>query len=117
MTPWGWTSVPISGPKPPPTSPPSAAAATKSGKPLQRHGIEREVFALPLASNAREFLVGRDASAKLSRPTAAVISEAALARWIRPRAARAPGYRSFRREDLLEDLLRAGGPTLSGRET
>ncbi len=84
---------------------------------LQRHGIEREVFALPLASNAREFLVGRDASAKLSRPTAAVISEAALARWIRPRAARAPGYRSFRREDLLEDLLRAGGPTLSVRET
>jgi Druantia protein DruA len=71
---------------------------------LQRHGIEREVFAVPLASNAREFLTGRDACAELSRPSAAEISEAALARWVRPRAARMPAFRAFRRSDLLRDI-------------
>ncbi len=83
---------------------------------LQRHGIEREVFALPLASNVREFLAGRDDSSQLSRPAAASISEAALARWVRPRAARAPGYRSFRRLDLLGDLLGAGGAAGADRK-
>lgn len=82
---------------------------------LQRHGIERQVFALPLASNAREFLTGRDASARLSRPTATEISEAALARWVRPRAARMPEFRAFHRTGVLGSLLAGGEPEVAAQ--
>jgi hypothetical protein len=75
---------------------------------LLRHGIERQVFALPLADNWREYLLGRDAAPILNRPSAATISAAAKLRWVVPRSKRDPSYAAFE-VDELERLLLLGG--------
>lgn len=69
---------------------------------LLRHGIRRDVYAMPLASNFREFLCGTAQQPELQRPCAARIASAALERWVLPRAVRRPEYASFRREQLPE---------------
>lgn len=76
---------------------------------LQRHGIERQVYALPLADNCREFLLGKDARPVLSRPSAVTIASTAIERWVLPRAHRDRRYRDW---DLLEleRSLRRSGP-------
>ncbi|MCS6805945.1 MAG: DUF4338 domain-containing protein [Acidobacteriota bacterium] len=72
---------------------------------LLRHGILREVFVCPLASNAREFLTG-----KVEHPcfpdlkTSNEVAKAALARWVIPRAERRPEFQAWRRSDT-ERLL------------
>lgn len=76
---------------------------------LLRHGIRRQVFAMPLASNWHEFLVGADASPRLDRPALATIAEAARVRWVVPRAARDPTFAAFEVRDLERQLL-LGGP-------
>lgn len=68
---------------------------------IQRHGIGREVFAMLLAPNAREFLRGDQDWADPDRPTASAIGEAARNRWIVPRAERFADSLSFTRADLL----------------
>jgi hypothetical protein len=65
------------------------------------HGIERDVFAMCLAANTREYLRGEDAEPSLDRPALATIVAAARERWIIPRALRVPDFRDFRRQDLL----------------
>jgi hypothetical protein len=65
-----------------------------------RHGIAREVYAMPLAENTRAYLAGRDAQPRLDRPSIDAIAEAARQRWIIPRARRMPEYRTFKRSDL-----------------
>lgn len=72
---------------------------------LLRHGIAREVYVMPLAGNCRDFLRGLADEAQLDRPSAREIAEAALARWVLPRAARYPAYASFEREEILDGLL------------
>lgn len=69
---------------------------------LIRHGIHREVFAMPMAPGFKEFLCGRAEELTLVRPTIASITSAALQRWILPRAMKNPGYRDFQREQLLQ---------------
>ena len=66
---------------------------------LLNHGIEREIFVAPLASNAREFLRGDDQSL-LSQEgrTVAEIFEWFRARWLQPRAERDSRYLDFERE-------------------
>lgn len=71
---------------------------------LTRHGIVREVYAMPLASNFREFLCGEDTEPHLDRPTVSQIAAAALKRWIIPRSIQRNEYKEFRRELLLESL-------------
>jgi hypothetical protein len=71
---------------------------------LTRHGIVREVYAMPLASNFREFLCGEDSEPYLDRPTVSQIASAALKRWIIPRSVQRSEYKEFRRELLLEFL-------------
>lgn len=71
---------------------------------LLRHGIAREVYAMPLASNLRAFLTGRAATPEIDRPSARCIASAALERWVLPRAQRCPSYLSVRQEDLLNPL-------------
>ena len=68
---------------------------------LLRHGIAREIYVMPIASNAKEYLVGTDMSLTMDRPSASVIAEAALNRWVVPRAKRDLRYRDFTRKDLL----------------
>lgn len=74
---------------------------------LIRHGISREIYALPLAENWQSFLRGREPIPLIRRPPADEIAKAALTKWIIPRAKRRPEFRRFRRADLLEGILRA----------
>ena len=67
---------------------------------IMRHGIEREVYAMPIAQNAREFLAGEDAEPRFHHRTAAEISALARSRWVVPRSERDAGFRQFRREEL-----------------
>jgi hypothetical protein len=69
---------------------------------LIRHGIHREVYAMPMASSFKDFLCGRVGELDLHRPSVASISTVALQRWMIPRAIRNPGYHGFQREQILE---------------
>jgi hypothetical protein len=68
---------------------------------LLRHGIPREVFAMPMAANWRDYLCGKTTRLRVARPGADHISYAALLRWVIPRATRYPQFRPWRREDTL----------------
>ncbi len=72
---------------------------------LLRHGIRREAYGVPLASNWRDFLSGTTDQPELDRPTLAEIAEASLRRWHLRRAEADPSYRSWTREQT-EQLLR-----------
>ncbi len=72
---------------------------------LLRHGIPREVFAMPLYANWRAYLVGQADTCDGTRPTASEIALAARERWIVPRSTRRGDYRHWSREDT-ERLLR-----------
>jgi len=72
-----------------------------------RHGITREVYVMPLATNCREFLSGEEQDAHLDRPSIGEISSAALDRWVLPRAAANPSFTAFERTQIL-DLLQPG---------
>ena len=69
-----------------------------------RHGIRREVYAMPIAKNARAFLAGSDSKLEFSRLSVDEIAELARARWTIPRAEHRPEYRQFTREQLLNTL-------------
>ncbi len=76
---------------------------------LLRHGIEREVYAMPLARNWRRFLKGDTRIYGSERPSANAISKACLDRWILPRAERKPEYRDWspeNRESLFDPIFR-----------
>ncbi len=72
---------------------------------LLRHGISREVYAMPLADNWQDYLRGKTKTCVLDRPISKDIAIAARDRWIVPRAARRPDYALWTREDTM-DLLR-----------
>lgn len=69
-----------------------------------KHGIRREVYAMPIASNARAYLDGTDEEPVFDYKTVDEISELARERWLVPRGNRRPSYREFRREHLREVL-------------
>ena len=71
---------------------------------LLRHGITREIFVMPLATNYKDFLRGQVDEAYLDRPSVQEISLAALRRWVLPRASRCPDYTAFRKTQILDDL-------------
>lgn len=66
---------------------------------ILRHGIRREVYVMPIADNAKEFLLGQDKFPTFNNQHSQTeISRLAKERWIIPRAMRRPEYRAFRRE-------------------
>ncbi len=68
---------------------------------LMRHGIPREVFVCPLASNARQFLTGKAEKPNFKGlKSVAEISPLALDRWVVPRAKRRPEFRLWQRDNL-----------------
>ncbi len=67
---------------------------------ILKHGIEREVYAMPIANNTQEFLSGRDAEPEFDHSTVGEIAALARERWVVPRSGRMPEYRQFRREQL-----------------
>jgi hypothetical protein len=73
---------------------------------LVRHGIKREVYAMPLTANFKNVLKGDGQPRATQRPTAEDIASAALERWILPRAATRPEFRGVRKGDYLADHLR-----------
>ena len=72
-----------------------------------KHGIKREVYAMPIATNAGAFLTGRDEEPFFNCMTVDEIAELARNRWLVPRGERRPSYRQFRREHLGEVLTPA----------
>ncbi len=81
---------------------------------LLRHGISREVYAMPLADNWQDFLRGKSKDCVMRRPSAREISRDAMARWLIPRADRRPDYVDWTRSDTLQLLtpLLANSPAL-----
>ncbi len=59
------------------------------------HGIEREVFVVPLARNTREFLQGHHTRLQWYRQSEAGLFEYFRDRWLLPRAERDETYRAF----------------------
>jgi len=59
------------------------------------HGVERQVFAVPLAANAREFLRGEAEELLGFDLPAEALAEAHRERWLLPRASRYDKWRHF----------------------
>lgn len=66
------------------------------------HGIQREIFAMPLAPNFREYLRCTSDSLDPTRPTAREISEACAERWIIRRAETRPEFAEWTRDQTVE---------------
>ena len=79
------------------------------GNAILKHGIEREVYAVPLAANWQEILLGRHRNVRSCVVPADEIAEFCLSRWIVPRAARDDRYKLFDRNRIMDCLLN-GGP-------
>ena len=71
---------------------------------ILKHGIQREVYVMPIASNSRDFLAGKDRELVFNHRSVEEISNLAKGRWIVPRAHRDPSYREFRRERFLDPV-------------
>ncbi|WP_347242928.1 Druantia anti-phage system protein DruA [Thermogutta sp.] len=67
---------------------------------LLRHGIGREVFVVPLAANAREFLRGEDPVPVYYERPADWLFDDFRSRWLLPRAAKDPRYQTFSRDSV-----------------
>ena len=59
------------------------------------HGVKREVFVVPFAANAREFLQGKDQDLQSSDKSLEEISNFCKNRWIVPRSKRDSTFRDF----------------------
>lgn len=68
-------------------------------KQLSYHGVEREIFVAPLASNSRSFLRGEHNSLKPFGRSPDELFEWFRDRWLLPRSRRDESYRTFKRED------------------
>jgi hypothetical protein len=75
---------------------------------LLYHRVEREVFAVPLARNTREFLQGKRCRVMWHHLSAQELSAWSLKRWMVPRAGRDSTYRDFEPEQYR--LWDTGGP-------
>ncbi len=71
---------------------------------LLRHGINREVYGVPLVPNWRECLCGEEEVGAVLRPSAATIGKLAVNRWLIPRARTRPEYLHWTRASTWEQL-------------
>jgi hypothetical protein len=74
---------------------------------LLKHGLTREVYGIPLASNFRQFLLGTQLRARPLTLPVDDISSYCLDRWLLPRAAWDTTFRSATAGRLFQKLLRA----------
>lgn len=79
------------------------------GNSILKHGIEREVYAIPLAINWRDILLGKHKNVRSCVLPASAIASFCLNRWIIPRATRDKRYKRFARCRIMDCLLN-GGP-------
>lgn len=82
---------------------------------LLRHGVEREVYGIPLARNWREVLQGTHQRVYLNCQPASQIGEFCRERWLIPRSLRDPTYLSVTRASIRQ-LLTSGAPVPKVRE-
>ena len=75
------------------------------GNSILKHGIEREVYAIPLADNWREVLSGRRKRTRSLTKSAAAISRFCLNRWVVPRSNRDRSYQDFDKGSIINSLL------------
>lgn len=75
------------------------------GNGILNHGIEREVYAIPLATNWKKILLGQLSDVQSCVVSAEEISNFCLQRWIVPRANRDNRYKDFERSRVMESLL------------
>ncbi len=69
---------------------------------LIKHGISREVYSMPVADNAVEFLSGHHDQPRFdSRLSAEEISKLAIQRWMIPRAKRKPEFAEYSKDSFL----------------
>ena len=72
---------------------------------MARHGLTREVFFCSLASNALQFLRGDHKRVRYDLlPTVQEMGQAAMARWVVPRAERMPEFRLWQSERFIREL-------------
>lgn len=69
-----------------------------------RHGVAREVIAIPRAINVIRYLAGEEDVPVMRTPTAEELGLAARERWLVPRGERRPGYRAIDREYLRSEF-------------
>lgn len=79
------------------------------GNAILKHGIARDVYAMPLARNWQDVLLGRQRNVHSRALPASEIADFCLSRWIVPRAARDKRYKRFARRRIMDCLLN-GGP-------
>ena len=80
-----------------------------NGNSILKHGIEREVYVIPLADNWKEVLSGRQKRVLSLTRSAAEISRFCLSRWIVPRSNRDKSFQNFDSGSIMTALLN-GGP-------
>lgn len=79
------------------------------GNSILKHGVEREVYVIPLAENWKEVLSGRQKRPRSLTKSASEISRFCLNRWIVPRSDRDKSYKNFDSGRIMTALLN-GGP-------
>jgi hypothetical protein len=72
---------------------------------LVRHGIRREVYAMPMTEDFRDVLKGNTRHTPTKRPSTRELSSAALGRWVLPRAEARPEFNNLRKRDYLAEHL------------
>lgn len=78
---------------------------------ILNHGIPREVYAIPLAYNWQEILIGTQKKVQPCVLPASEIMKYCLKRWIIPRASRDKRYMTFEQSRIMEHLLNGGVST------
>jgi len=72
---------------------------------ILNHGIEREVYLMPLAENWREILLGHHKNVRSRVLPLEKISEFCLKRWITPRAKRDKRYKEFNKSMIKSQIM------------
>lgn len=75
-----------------------------NGDGVLRHGVEREAYAIPLATNWRDILLGKTNTADYLSLSASDISTYCLNRWVIPRSIRDNRFRSFDPESITQSI-------------
>ncbi len=73
---------------------------------ILKHGVQREVFAAPLATNWRPVLRGEHVRVRSSLLPARTIADYCVARWMLPRSSRDSSYRDVTRDSILAAMKR-----------
>jgi len=73
---------------------------------LLRHGVTREIYGIPLASNFKEFLIGEESKLNQIDLPINELVRYFKARWMTGRASRCPEYKSFDRRQI-PSMIRA----------